>query len=316
MKYLPDDTIPKPLYDALVGSDDDYGDEVRQYLSTKRKEVNLSVTSLNQPTQKLILSKRHAKDIYIEPLKDCWHSFMGSVAHWVLEKYAARNPNYITEFRMGVDLTISGKKCHIHGKFDLYNREEKALEDWKLTNASNMLYPKTAFEKQLNILRYILKKNDYEVKALRDIYLFPHLDKQKANKPGYPSRHAKVVDVKIEHVKEVRKYIEERVSLYIENEEKKDKDLTPCTDEDRWIRGTLFKVFLRKKTGGKKGEVNDFSSKAAHYSESYDEIVQLTETVADKDKRIVEIKGEANHCNFCKAAPFCHQYQKEQLKKK
>lgn len=317
MKYLKDDTIPKPLYDALVGSDEEYGDEVKEYLSKHRKDINISCTSLQTPTQALILQQRHSSEIWVDPLKDCWHSMNGGVVHWILEKYAAKDPRYYTEFRLGTDITVDGRSCHVHAKMDLYDREECKIQDWKLTNAKNMLYGgKEAYERQLNVIRYIMVRNKYKVKALEDIYLFPHLDKTMMNRPGYPQRNALTVPVKMDDIIDTEEYITKRVSNYIQEKDKSDKNLSPCTDEERWIRGSLFKVHLRKK-GTKKEPIAEFNSRAAFKSESNEDVNKFIteEGVSVDNVRVVEVKGEPRKCDYCKAAPFCHQFQKYQKEK-
>jgi len=317
MKYIEDPTMPKPLFDALVESSEEYSSESKKFLSSvKGKDFVMSVTALNKPAQQAELIRRNYNDIYIHPEK-AWHSLMGNVVHYVLEKQAAGNPRYMTEVRMGADISVNGKTAHIHGKFDLYDREIFYLQDWKLTNASNMIYPKTAFELQLNVLKYILESKGYKVKGLQDIYLFPHLDKTKFNNPDYPKIHAKTVDVPIMPRKEIEEYIKSRVRSQLTEREKPDKHLTPCTDEERWVRGSFFVGYERKK-GGKKGEIQEFSSRASVKSEvSMDELIAYRDSkgIEEHDFWIKEYKGEPKACGFCKGAAFCHQRQHELIER-
>lgn len=310
--YCENPDIPPPLYAALIDSDREYGEEVADYLKGKQHEVKISVTSLNTPTQKRILIARHFREIYVDPLKDCWHSFMGNVIHFVLEKFAAKDPRYITEERCGVDLHVDGVRCHVHGKFDLYDREESKLQDWKLTSGTNMMYPKVDYERQLNVLTYIMESRGYKVKKMQDVYLFPHLDKTKFNNPLYPQEHAKVVDVDRMQRHDVEEFIKSRIRSHLTEKDKADKDLTPCTDEERWVRGSFFAGYERKK-GGKKGEVQDFSSRASIKGDNPDELIAYRDSkgLDESDFWIKEFRGEPKACSFCKAASFCHQRQKE-----
>jgi len=313
MPYHADNSIPEPLYDALVDSDKEYGEEVKDFLKGKSYEDAISVTSLNTPPQKLHLIKRHYRDIWIDPIKDCWHSMMGNVIHWVLEKYAATKPErFIAESRMGVEVNVDGKTCYLHGKFDLYDKDEFALEDWKLTSATNMIYPKTMYELQLNVLRYIMVNNGYRVDKLKNIYLFPHLDKTKFSNPLYPQRHERTVDVPIMPMADVLEYIKSRFRIHIENKNAKDIDLTPCSDEDRWVRGTYYAIYLRKK-GGKKGEKQEFSSRAAFKADTKSALFAYRKEnkISKEDVFYKTFKGEAKACGFCKAASFCRQRQAE-----
>lgn len=308
--FLPDSTIPKPLYDALVASDEGYSTEVRDYLRTHGRDINLSVTSLNKPVQSLILTKRHWDEIMIRPLDDLWHAFMGQVIHWVLEKHASNDPNYYTEFRQGVNFEYGKKEIHIHGMLDLYDRKRKVIQDWKLTSGESMLYPKTSYEHQLNLLGYIMQEHEYEVNGLENIYLFAKLDKTMFGKPDYPRRHAKVVNVTMERQSVVEDRIFRKIKSYLKSLDKLDKDLPLCTDEDRWVRGSLFKGYTRKK-GGKKNVVQDFVKNAVISSEDKADLTkfQLSENLEDKDFKVVEFKGEPKYCHYCPAAAFCHQHQ-------
>jgi len=312
MIYLNDDRIPLPLWDALVDSDKDYGEEVKDFLKDKRNAVSISVTSLNSPAQKRILQARHHEETYIEPLKDLWHSMMGNVVHWVLEKYAAKNPRYITEFREGIDIDVDGVQCFVHGKFDLFDRDTGTLQDWKLTSGTNMLYPKDDHVMQLNVLMYILKAKGYHVKAMQDIYLFPHLDKTKMSNELYPKEHCKVVDVPKMKLQDIEDFIRDKLRVHLTEKEKEDKDLVHCTDDERWARGSYFAGYTRKK-GGKKGGVQDFSSRAAFKADTRDELFRYMDTngIKGTDFLIKEFKGKPALCGYCKAAPFCQQRQRE-----
>jgi len=310
MMYLEDKTIPKPLYDALVDSNQEYGKEVKDYLAGLKKnyDFKISATALNKPTQESVLLKRHSHEIWVNPLKDCWHSMMGNVVHWVLEKYAALDPDNVTEFRLGCDIEVDGKICHIHGKFDLYVRSSNKLQDWKLTSASSMAYPKVHYEMQLNILRYILLKNGWVVKELEDVYLFPHLDKTKLRMEGYPQHNALTVSVQKMPIADVEEYIKDRLRAQLTEKDKPDSELTPCTNEERWIRTSEWLVYTRKK-GGRKGEVQDFSSRSAHRAQTKKELVawRKDKGIAKDDVKYKKLEGDPKHCEYCQARFFCRQ---------
>ena len=199
----------------------------------------------------------------------------------------------------------------IHGKFDLYDKGLCKLQDWKLTSGTNMMYPKTDFERQLNVLRYILLRNGWKVakgEGMEDVYLFPHLDKTKMNNPKYPREHALTVPVEEMDLAEVEDMIRNKIRAQLTEKEKPDHELTPCTDEERWIRDTSWSIYLRKK-GGKVGVEQPFSSRSAFRAPTKAEIVawRREQGIPKKDSSYKEFKGEAKACTYCKAAPFCHQ---------
>ena len=120
MNYIDDPEMPRILRDALIASNKDYAEEVGEYLKEQGSKVfNISATALSKPTQAMVLFSRHKNNIWIDPEKDCWHSMRGSIIHFILESQAAKNPRYISEMRLGVDLEIDGEIVHIHGKMDI-----------------------------------------------------------------------------------------------------------------------------------------------------------------------------------------------------
>lgn len=314
MIFLEDSTIPIALWDALVASNEEYGEEVGDYLKGHKGKPAISVTSLSRPPRPTQLMARHNAEIFIDPLKDCWHSMMGSVIHWVLEKHASRYKHLVAEHRLGTDITVDSEKIHIHGKFDIYDKREEALEDWKLTSANSLLYDKEEHRLQLNRLRYILMENGYKVRKLRNIYLIPHLDKTKFLNPEYPKRNAVMVDVPLMPIKEVVAGIKERARAQMAARQLTDNDLPYCTDEERWIRQNFWLAYTRKK-GGRKGILQPFSSRSSKKTDTKKEMIKWRKSngIPLSHIKYKNIKGHPTKCDYCKAAPFCNQLQKELL---
>jgi len=322
--YTLDPDMPKILRNALIASDNEYQNELKEYLNGQDKGIKfkISATAISKPTQSIVLFSRHNKDLWIDPEK-CWHALKGNVIHYILEKEAAKLPEYISEQRMGVDIEIDGDLVHVHGKMDVYNKETEYIEDWKNTSASSMGYDKEDHRMQLNILYYILRKNGYTVNGLRDIYLFDRLDPTKTNMPGYPKRHYQVVEVEKMPLAEIKAHIIARVRKLRAEHLKPDKKLTLCTDEERWIRGSLFKLYTRKK-GGRKGELQPFSSMAACSSDDMadlEDFIKKKELTAVDDGEhesnyyIKEIKGIPKACDYCAVNTVCRQRLKEVLER-
>lgn len=312
MNFLEDPTIPSALWAALVASNEDYGEEVKEYLSNHRGKEAISVTTLSRSPRQHLLISRHSKDIFIDPLADCWHSFMGNAVHWVLEKYASKDKNLIAEQRMGVDMMLNGKRVHIHGKFDIYDKKRQVIQDWKLTSANSMLYDKADHRFQLNRLRYIMIENGYPVKGLENVYLFPHLDKTKFSNPEYPKTNAVTVKVPLMDLAEVQKGIKVAARNHVENSQLTDKDLIFCTDEERWIRENFWLIYTRKK-GGKAGVQQPFRKTSIKRASTKSELIhwRKEEGYKKEDVKYKQVKGHPTKCDYCKAAPFCNQLQNE-----
>jgi hypothetical protein len=316
MRFINDPNCPKPLYDALVDSSKEYGEEVSAFLRGKRFDHHTSVSSLNTPTQKQVLLSRHANDIYVDPVRECWRSMLGNIIHFVLEKYAAKDPNYQTEVRLGCMFDVDGHQVLVHGKFDLYDILRRAIQDWKLTKAIYMAYPKTAYEMQLNVLHYLAVKNGYKVDILENVYLFSELDNRLIGKPDYPSLPYQRVQVKMLPLDEVHQFIVERIRKQLTEKAKPDKELTPCTDEERWMRTADWALYFRKKTLSK-GEKKDadgklpFSSRAVFHAPTKSELIAFRKSkgVLKGDVIYKEFKSEPKACEFCNARYVCRQYQ-------
>jgi hypothetical protein len=305
MIYQKDDTIPRPLYDALVDSDSEYGKEVKEYLNGKKYDFAISVTSLLKSPRQYQLLRRHHDKIVINPVDDLWHSLLGTIVHYILERYGRNIKGEMAEVRMGVDFVINGKTVHLHGKFDNYVEETKHLRDYKLTSALSMLYDKEEHELQLNILRLICEYNGINVDKISNIYLFPHLDKRMKNNENYPKRYIEEKFYNVRSEKEVIQLIKRRIKAHVEAIECNDEELPFCTDEERWIRDTVYKVFTMKKDG--KG----FSSRAAYVSTSLNELREYIKNNINGSYMESSFKGKPTRCLYCKASNFCNQLQKE-----
>jgi hypothetical protein len=313
--YILDPDMPLPLRNALIASDNEYHEELREYMKDQdHGKFKISATALSKPSQSTVLFKRHGRDLWVDPEADCWHSMRGSVIHYILEKEAAKLPQCMTEVRLGVDLEIDGDLVHVHGKLDLYYRDTKIIQDWKNTSATSMMYDKTDHRIQLNVLYYLMRKNGYDVDKLQDVYLFERLDPTKSKMPGYPKKKYMVVDVEKMSMADIKAHIVNRVRIIRAEHEKPDKKLTPCTDDERWIRGSLFKLYTRKK-GGKKGEVQPFSTMAATSSDNMDDILDfVNEKGLEKDNyEVKEIKGKPTGCDYCSVKTVCRQRLSEVL---
>lgn len=305
MNYLPDPTIPQPIYDALVDSDAEYGNEVREYLSGIQCDHAVSVTSLLKSPRRFQLEKRHYNDIVVNPVDDLWNSMLGTIVHYILERYGRNDDNYLTELRQGVTFDINGKRVHLHGKFDSYDVNQKHLRDYKFTKATSMLYDKEEHELQLNILKYICDSRDMPVDRISNVYLFPHLDKMFSKKEGYPSRNIQEKEYNVRPREEIEKLIRHRLKLHSESSSLKDDDLPECTDAERWIRETVWKVYLLKKDG--KG----FSSRAAFSSTDRKEVRDFIDRLNGERYTEEVKKGKPTACIYCKGNVFCNQLQKE-----
>ena len=127
----------------------------------------------------------------------------------------------------------------------------------------------------------------------------------------YPSKQCGVVEVPIWEDKKVEDYINERIKLFIESEDKLDDDLPYCTEEERWADPDRFAVV---KKSGKSSPITGYRKalpKAGSFLHRSD-AQQFISSRSDKQDLTIEYrKGESRRCQrgYCKAAPFCNQFK-------
>lgn len=313
MKYIGEDWIPAPLRKALLDAPNKYREDLAEFLFTaKSHDLQLSVTSITKSPRELILVRRHYGDIVKKPT-DNWYSLLGTIFHSIMEHYAP--PHWEKEVRNSAKIKVKGVHVLFHGQFDAYDSDTQTLYDWKFVNAMSVLFPQDNYDFQLNAGKYLLEKRGRKVKRLANIYGFRHLDGKYMENPNYPKSPIMEREVEIWPEEKTREFIFKRLRRFVEAMNLPDKDLPFCTDEERWIRDTVFKVYKRTIPKSKKQiELTDWGKNAIFSSPSKKEAEQwITQNPQQQEVKIEEKKGEPTKCKFCDAAPFCNQRQKEIL---
>lgn len=193
---------------------------------------------------------------------------------------------YITELRL-YHTTKSG--ANISGQIDLYDVENKSIEDWKLTSIFNWVYRNRPgsrveeFEKQLNMYRYLMESNGYQVDKLRINMVFRDWQKSKSKyDPEYP-RPVEVIEIPIHGLDVVEAMIEAKITEIENYKHKPDSVLPPCTPNEKWQGQDTWAV--KKKKNVKASKVFFGFKQAQQYLE------ELAEEAAEK----VYSKYEAKH---------------------
>jgi hypothetical protein len=305
--------LPAPLEAALKGAQYEYSKDRKEFLDGLKGQydVEFSVTDLTRPVKQVWLGRKFSDDLVIDLVKDNFYSLLGSVTHWILQRYAP--PHCVVESREYVILNIQGLRVLIHGQNDLYDPYTFTLDDYKVTSGWSWLYEKSEYEFQLNANKYIrdTRHPGQSIKNIRNIYLFRHLDKaaQERN-PEYPTSNIQIKVFKPWERSVTEAKIRELAIKKLAHMKTKWQSLPDCTDEERWIRDSRWSVYFRKKQA-KKGEIPDFSSKTSHHFDSAEGAAEFIASATEETK-LVKRTGEPKRCmEFCAVAPFCKQFQDE-----
>lgn len=311
MNFTPRPDLPEPLVKALTQSNEQYAEELSQHLQGVEEDFDfqISVTSLNRSPRQLQLTKRHWNDVTVDPLKESYFTLQGNIIHYILEKCAAGD-RYIRETRLGVVIEVDGVKVYFHGQLDLYDKETETLTDWKYTSANAMLYPSEDYVYQLNSLRWLAYKSGefpYKIKELQNVYLFRHIDKKWQANPLYPQENAQVKKVEQKTRYEIEEWIKDRIRIHLNERNKPDDQLAYCTDDERWIRDSEWRLYTKtvkgdrfKKTATAKGKKEEV------------ELFIKQNNLAPQSYQLQEFKGAPIKCRaYCLGRDFCSQYKEE-----
>ncbi len=244
---------------------------------------DISVTKLIDAPQRRVLIKKN-QDFIVEDVSERVYSLMGQAVHTVLERAGT---NAIVEKRLyakvlGWDLS---------GQFDRLNLWDGVLQDWKVCSvykASGDI----GWERQLNVLRWLLHQNGLEVDRLQTVAIFRDWKKSEAKRSAnYPQQNVMTIDVPLWSLEDARRYIEERVAMH---QAASKGETVECTDNERWYAGTTYALM---KVGGKRA------------TKTADTIEELGEV--GKGYEVITRLGTYRRCeDYCEVANFCPQFKR------
>jgi len=196
---------------------------------------DITVTQLIQPPLIRQLRIKHDSDIEEDASDRVWALF-GSSVHHLLEM-AYKGSTVRREERVYAE--VLGWK--LGGAFDVL--EGSHLSDYKVTSVYSS-DGKIEWERQLNVLRWLLHKNGTEVTKLSITAIFRDWREMESKRDHeYPARAIMTLPVRMWTLEEAERYVFERVALH----QKSNPDI--CTDEERWATKEKWALM---KIGGKK----------------------------------------------------------------
>lgn len=267
-----------------------------RYTDEKEDPFDLSASTLVAPTQKTILEKRYPKKLRIFDLVEMYWSFLGSIAHAVLEEAWHKSMGSWTEKRLY--MKVLGKV--LGGKMDIYHngmiRDYKMTRVYKITKNDYL-----EWEQQQNVYAQLCRENGWPVTEIRIIVLLRDWNKGEAYKEGYPEAPILTIPLRLWPEEEAKGFIWAKVEELKAAEMLTDEELVetyPCSDRDRWadIRG-----YAVQKPNAKR---------AYRKFDTQQEAADFMDTLKNKDEyEIVEQKSAPTRCiDWCAAAPVCLQH--------
>ena len=223
MKLLNKLNLPEPLVNAVLNQEYSKGSS------------DITVTQLIQPPYIRKLTQDHWDELEEDVSSRIW-ALLGSSVHGVLEK-AFKGTSARVEERIYTDVL----GWRVGGQFDVL--EDNTLSDYKVTSVYAR-EGKIEWEQQLNILRYLLHKNNTVVNKLQIVAIFRDWNKYGLMKEyDYPESQVAIIPVKLWDMDATEQFVIERVKAH------QDPNPSICTAEERWATQEKWALM---KDGGKR----------------------------------------------------------------
>lgn len=309
MKYTNFFGLPRSITEALTYD---------SYDLTNAPANVLSVTTIIGPPKYETLKSRH-RDEVVEDASDRVWTLLGNNVHHILQ--SRTNGEYLSEERWYLDLksfdvyTLPYKAkltdtdwykknlWYLSGKFDSYDGESLAVEDYKVTSVYALKGAqrgeKPEWGRQLNIYAYVLNLLKFEVKAIRNILILRDWSQSKSKtESDYPQCQVGIVEHPLESPGDVKTYILERARLHYQSRLTDDDDIPECTPAERWKRESVYAIHAK----GKKRAIKLHSSKADAEADL------AARQATTKDKLYIGFRGgaETRCSDYCNFKQFCH----------
>lgn len=221
--------LPLPLFEAVKADPYSNGG------------ADISVTGLLKPVQVWILEKRHKARV--DGAEDCserlWATY-GQLMTTLLERVVKASPELAARYQVEIRSKAMVDGWLVSGAFDLYDRLEETLSDYKFVGSYAAKRAKAGdkedWEIQLNLLRWLFWKDTGQLaKKLQIVLLLRDYSNSKSPKEGL--RPCEVVDVPAWELEKAEGWIADRIKLIQQYMPLPDAQLLECSDEERWLRG-------------------------------------------------------------------------------
>lgn len=234
-----------------------------------------------------------AKDI--DPAKKDGIEKVGKFLFKLMREYFPElDQRYIFETTLRIE--IRGKI--LYGTFDLYDKIEKRLKDYKVCSVWAFIYPesKKKYFAQLNTYAHMLRNEGYEVLGIDVIMIFRDWSaSQLVFKGDYPPQQIMQIELPVHPHEVMNNYLVKRMDLHIQAE---NGNVPECTGTERWSSASEWAALTPKL----KRAIRRFDSEAAAMS------FKVENQHLHKDLYIEHRPGEDKRCDkYCPVRDFCPQ---------
>lgn len=274
-----------------------------RYTDSEEAPSDFSASSMVAPIQKTILERRHPDKLKVFDVLDDFWSFIGSIAHAVLEEAWHESMGSKVEERLY--MAIHGKT--ISGKMDCYHNG--MIRDYKTTKVYKIMKADyTDWEIQMNIYAELCRENGWPVQEIKIIPLLLDWKEGESYKQGYPKAQILVLPIRLWDQTEARKWINNRILDLLDAQKLTDEELAenyPCSDHERWAD---FRDYAILKEG------------AARATKCFETQEEAEKFFAEKgfsqpEHRIEKRIDPPKRCmRYCAAATVCKQWEKDKEK--
>jgi len=256
-----------------------------------KSDKELSATTLLKGIKEIILERRHWKELTDDAADRIW-AVWGEAVHALLQTESK------DEFAE-CDLSKNIGDIVITGRIDNYNMEAGIITDYKTASVWKILVGDFEDWKMQGIIySWLLSQNGFKIEKCRFIAILKDHSKSKAKyDSNYPQSPVFIYEFQVTKalLDEAEAFINKRIAEYLQNKDKADDDIPPCTDKERWASETTYAVM---KTGNKKAvKVCSTAVEARQKSEQLG-AAYYVQTRPGISKKCSDYCICKDHCNF------------------
>lgn len=279
MKITNIHNLPSPLVEA-----------VRQD-SYSRGDSKYSVSDLWAPARQVRLVRQHDADLSRDVMDSLW-SIFGRSVHSILDKFASEG--VVNEHRLFYEL--DGVK--LSGQFDRLIYANNTLQDYKVTSASSLVFDSRSKEwaAKMNTYRWLLAKNGLQVDNLQAVAILRDWSKRESKRnKDYPLYPVVVLDLPVWDLSLTEQEVRKRLA------DLESPTLPLCSDEERWIRETVWAVMKQ-----------DRKSAVKLFDRESDAVDFISMSPEGKKLYVQERPARAIRCEeYCDVSRVCEQWKND-----
>lgn len=229
---------------------------------------------------------------------------------------------YMCEKTLVASVTTKHGEYTICGTIDLYDREMKAIQDYKLCSTYKWTQPHSQVQwiKQLSVYEWLLEKNGLPVEKKQIIPMFRDWTANsslnaKIKQREYPDAQVVVIDLpNYIHGTSREEYLQKLeawIITMVEDHQMADKgEPRDCTGQERWTTADSYKVYSFSMVDGKKHYTTERASRVCDSQEEAEEWIEKAKyrLKPGLQYEVRRVEGESRRCeDYCPVFSECPQ---------